>query len=126
MIEFKDSLWYQITSTAYTLAYTRGQEKMKYRFVDEIARSLLEHFPNSAHLYALEQVHSVGELNVDMWRQVLAELDKLEAQNGSTQMGGDSTGRESQQEDSQRELSQADGESSWRPSAPSGVDEPAL
>jgi GH25 family lysozyme M1 (1,4-beta-N-acetylmuramidase) len=50
------------------------------RYADEIARSLLEHFPNSAHLYALEQVNTVGELQVDMWRQVLVELDKLQGE----------------------------------------------
>ena len=77
-----NELWLNATAGAYALAELRGEEKMKYRFVDEIARSLLEHFPNSAHLYALEQVNTVGELQVDMWRQVLAELDKLEAQNG--------------------------------------------
>ena len=99
---------------------------MKYRYVDEIARSLLEHFPKSAHLYALERLNTVGELQTDMWRQVLTELDKLEAKNGSTQMGGDSTGRQDQQKDSRREPSATDGESSWRPSASSGVDEPAL
>jgi hypothetical protein len=81
MTEFKDSLWYQITSTAYVLAKTRGQEKMKYRYVDEIARSLLEHYPNSAHLYALERLNTVGELQTDMWRQVLTELDKLQGEN---------------------------------------------
>jgi hypothetical protein len=81
MIDFKDSnLWLQMTITAYRLAYLRGQEKMKYRYVDEIARSLLEHFPNSAHLYALEKIHSAGELQTDMWRQVLTELDKLQGE----------------------------------------------
>ncbi len=121
-----ESVWMQLTVSAYRLAYLRGQEQMKYRFVDEIARSLLEHFPNSAHLYALEQIHSVGELQTDMWRQVLVELDKLEAKNGSTEVGGDSTGREGQQTDSRREPSATDDQPSWRPSAPSGVDESAL
>jgi hypothetical protein len=83
MTEFRNSnVWMQMTISAYRLADLRGQEKMKYRFVDEIARSLLEHFPNSAHLYALEQINTVGELQTEMWRQVLTELDKLEAQNG--------------------------------------------
>ena len=121
-----DSMWLQVTATAYAIASTKGQEKMKYRYVDEIARSLLEHFPNSAHMYALERVTAIGELQVDMWRQVLTELDRLEAKNGSTQVGGDSTGREGQQKDSRRELSATDGESSRRPSASSGVDESAL
>ena len=81
MIEFKDSnLWMQMTMTAYRLADLRGQEKMKYRYVDEIARSLLEHFPNSAHLYALERLNTIGELQTDMWRQVLTELDKLQGE----------------------------------------------
>ncbi len=73
-------LWLEVTSMAYWTAEQKGQEKLKYRFVDEIARSLLEHFPNSAHLYALEQVNTVGELQVDMWRQVLVELDKLQGE----------------------------------------------
>jgi hypothetical protein len=73
-------LWLEVTSMAYWTAEQKGQEKLKYRYVDEIARSLLEHFPNSAHLYALEQVNTVGELQTDMWRQVLAELDKLQGE----------------------------------------------
>jgi hypothetical protein len=77
-----DSLWMQITKNAYALAELRGQEKMKYRYAGEIARSLLEHYPNSAHLHALERLNTVGELQTEMWRQVLTELDKLEAQNG--------------------------------------------
>jgi hypothetical protein len=28
----------------------------------------------------LEQVNTVGELQVDMWRQVLVELDKLQGE----------------------------------------------
>ena len=79
---YKNSMWLAVTKTAYAVAHTKGQEKVKYRYVDEIARSLLEHFPNSAHLYALEQINTVGELQTEMWRQVLTELDKLEAQNG--------------------------------------------
>jgi hypothetical protein len=75
-----DSMWLQVTATAYGLACSKGQEHMKYRYVDEIARSLLEHFPNSAHLYALERVNAIGELQTDMWRQVLTELDKLQGE----------------------------------------------
>jgi hypothetical protein len=75
-----NKLWLNFTAGAYALAEVRGEEKMKHRYVDEIARSLLEHFPNSAHLYALEQVNTVGELQVDMWRQVLVELDKLQGE----------------------------------------------
>ena len=76
-----DSLWLQVTATAYGLACTKGQEKMKYRYVDEIAKSLLEHYPNSAHLHALERLNTVGELQTEMWRQVLTELDKLQGEN---------------------------------------------
>jgi hypothetical protein len=79
-----DSLWLQVTATAYGLACSKGQEHMKYRYVDEIARSLLEHFPNSAHLYALERLNTVGELQTDMWRQVLTELDKLQGENNAS------------------------------------------
>jgi hypothetical protein len=80
-----DTLWYQLTSTAYMVAEQKGQERMKYRYVDEIARSLLEHFPTSAHLYALERLNTVGELQTDMWRQVLDQLDKLQGEkNAST------------------------------------------
>lgn len=75
-----DTWWLSITQTAYAVAHTKGQEKLKYRYVDEIARSLLEHFPNSAHLYALERITTVGELQTDMWRQVLVELDKLQGE----------------------------------------------
>ena len=79
---FTHSMWLAVTKTSYALAHTKGQEKLKYRYVDEIARSLLENLPNSAHLYALERINTVGELQIEMWRQVLVELDKLEAQNG--------------------------------------------
>ena len=65
---------------AYWTAEQKGQEKMKYRYVDEIARSLLEHYPNSAHLHALERLNTVGELQTEMWRQVLIELDKLQGE----------------------------------------------
>jgi len=78
-----DSLWMSLTISAYELAYLRGQEKMKYRYVDEIARSLLEHYPNSAHLHALERLNTVGELQTEMWRQVLTELDKLQGENNA-------------------------------------------
>jgi hypothetical protein len=73
-----NELWLITTSTAYMVAEQKGQEKMKYRYVDEIARSLLEHYPNSAHLHALERLNTVGELQTEMWRQVLIELDKLQ------------------------------------------------
>jgi len=84
MTEYKNSsLWMQVTINAYRLAEMRGQEKMKYRYVDEIARSLLEHYPNSAHLHALERLNTVGELQTEMWRQVLTELDKLQGENNA-------------------------------------------
>ena len=79
-----DSLWLQVTATAFAIAHTKGQEKMKYRYVDEIAKSLLENLPNSAHLYALERINTIGELQPDMWRQVLTELDKLQGENKCT------------------------------------------
>ena len=75
-----DSWWLTITANAYAVAKMKGQDKLKYRYVDEIARSLLEHYPNSAHLHALERLNTVGELQTDMWRQVLAELDKLQGE----------------------------------------------
>ncbi len=78
-----DQLWLTVTSTAYMVAEKKGQEKLKYRYVDEIARSLLENLPNSAHLYALERINTVGELQTEMWRQVLIELDKLQGENNA-------------------------------------------
>ena len=77
---FTNSMWLAVTKTAYAVAHTKGQEKVKYRYVYEIAKSLLENMPNSAHLYALERINTIGELQTDMWRQVLAELDKLQGE----------------------------------------------
>ena len=54
---------------------------MKYRLIDEIAKSLLKDRPNSAHLYALEKLQTIGEQQPDLWRQVLIELDKLQGEN---------------------------------------------
>ena len=73
-----DSLWMQITTTAYAVADSKGQERMKYRFITEIAESLLENHPDSAHLYALEKLQE-GQIP-NMWRQVLIELDKLQGE----------------------------------------------
>jgi hypothetical protein len=70
----------QITTTAYAVAKTKEQERMKYRLIDEIAKSLLEDHPNSAHLYALEKLQTIGEQQPDLWRQVLIELDKLQGE----------------------------------------------
>jgi hypothetical protein len=122
---FTNSMWLAVTKTAYAVAHTKGQEKVKYRYVDEIARSLLENLPNSAHLYALERINTVGELQVDMWRQVLTELDKLEAQNGG-RVGEHISRREGEPHEAQQELRDADDSNAWRPSTPSGVDESAL
>ena len=122
---FTDSMWLAVTKTAYAVAHTKGQEKVKYRYVDEIARSLLENLPNSAHLYALERINTVGELQTEMWRQVLIELDKLEAQNGR-RVEGDISRREGEPHEAQQELRDADVSNAWKPSTPSGVDESAL
>ena len=82
-----DSLWMQVTTTAYAVAKTKGQERMKYRLVKEIAESLLEDHPNSAHLYALEKLNTVGGQQPDLWRQVLIELDRLQGEkNASTEL----------------------------------------
>ena len=75
-----ESLWLQMTIVAYHKAQAIGHDYMKYRYVDEIAKSLLENLPNSAHLYALERINTVGELQTEMWRQVLVELDKLQGE----------------------------------------------
>ena len=52
---------------------------MRYRYAKEIAQSLLENIPNSAHLYVLERLHTNGE-NILMWKDVLAELDELQGE----------------------------------------------
>ena len=75
-----ESLWLKMTILAYHKSVAQGHDHMKYRYVDEIAKSLLENMPNSAHLYALERINTIGELQTDMWRQVLAELDKLQGE----------------------------------------------
>lgn len=118
-----NELWLLTTSTAYMVAEQKGQERMKYRYVDEIARSLLEHFPTSAHLYALERLNTVGELQTDMWRQVLDQLDKLEAQNGV--LDKHNSRRDKEQRRPRQDSSGEDGGETWRPSAPNGVDESA-
>ena len=81
---FTHSMWLAVTKTSYALAHTKGQEKLKYRYVDEIARNLLENMPNSAHLYALERINTIGEQQPEMWRQVLIELDKLQGENNAS------------------------------------------
>jgi len=78
-----ESLWLKMTKMAYYMANQRGEDKLKYRYVDEIAKNLLENLPNSAHLYALERINTVGELQTEMWRQALIELDKLQGENNA-------------------------------------------
>jgi hypothetical protein len=56
---------------------------VKYRLVKQIAESLLEAYPDSAHLHALEKLNNIGSPSVvpaDMWRQVLIELDKIQGE----------------------------------------------
>ena len=61
---------------------------MKYRMADEIAIALLNREPDraymSAHMYALTQV--IEGNNPDLWRNVLAELDKLEKRSASNKL----------------------------------------
>lgn len=59
---------------------------MKYRMADEIASVLMGQQPEHAHMYALEQI--IKGHNPDLWRSVLAELDRLEAKNEG-RVGGD-------------------------------------
>jgi hypothetical protein len=77
--EYKKEMWLQMTKVAYYLAEQNGEYELKYRYVDEIAKSLLSNLPNSAHLYVLERINTIGEHH-DMWRQVLTELDKLQGE----------------------------------------------
>ena len=121
---FTNSMWLAVTKTSYAVAHAKGQEKVKYRYVDEIARSLLENLPNSAHLYALERINTIGETQPDMWRQVLTELDKLEAQNGR-EVGEHISRREGEPHEAQQELRDADDGNTWKPSTPNSVDESA-
>lgn len=119
--EYKKEMWLQMTKVAYYLAEQNGEYELKYRYVDEIAKSLLSNLPNSAHLYVLERINTVGEHH-DMWRQVLTELDKLEAQNGG-KVGEHISRREGEPHEDEQELRDADVSNAWRPSTPSGVDE---
>ena len=79
-----ESLWLKMTILAYHKSVAQGHDHMKYRYVDEIAKSLLENMPNSAHLYALERINTIGELQPEMWRQVFIELDKLQGENNAS------------------------------------------
>ena len=57
---------------------------MKYRMADEIAYVLMGQQPDTAHMYALTQV--IEGNNPDLWRNVLAELDKLEKRSASNKL----------------------------------------
>lgn len=124
--EYKKEMWLQMTKVAYYLAEQNGEYELKYRYVDEIAKSLLSNLPNSAHLYVLERINTIGEHH-DMWRQVLTELDKLEAQNELRRrtMGADISRREDEPHGARQDASREDGGQSWGQGAPSGVDESA-
>ena len=59
---------------------------VRYRFATQIAEHLLGSNPDSAHLYALEKLQEGGQFP-DLWRQVLAELDRLQGEkNASTEL----------------------------------------
>ena len=60
---------------------------MKYRMADEIANVLMGQQTEHAHAYALEQI--INGHNPDLWRNVLTELDKLEAKNESMERRSD-------------------------------------
>ena len=65
--------------------------EVKYRLVTQIAESLLETFPDSAHLHVLEKLNNIespsSAVPADMWRQVLTELDRLQGEkNASTEL----------------------------------------
>ena len=63
---------------------------VKYRLVTEIAEKLLAIYGGFAHLHVLEQLNNVGKssaMPLDMWRQVLIELDRLQGEkNASTEL----------------------------------------
>lgn len=119
-----DTWWLSITATAYAVAKTKGQSKLQYRYVDEVARSVISNFPSAPHLYALEQLMSVGNLHPDLWRQVLIKIDELEAQNGGS-VDKHNSRREEEQRDPRQDISGTDGGTSWGQGSSSGVDEPA-
>jgi len=73
-----DTWWLSITATAYAVAKTKGQTMNERRYVKEIAKSVISNFPSAPHLYALEQLTSVGNLQPDLWRQVLIKIDELD------------------------------------------------
>ena len=120
-----DTWWLSITKTAYAVAKTKGQTMSERRFVKEIAESVISNFPSAPHLYALEQLTSVGNLQPDLWRDVLAKIDELlEAKNGGS-VDGHSSRREEEQGDPRQDSSREDGDPSWGQGSSSGVDESA-
>jgi len=75
-----DTWWLSITKTAYAVAKTKGQTMNERRYVKEIAKSVISNFPSAPHLYALEQLTSVGNLQPDLWREVLVKIDELQGE----------------------------------------------
>ena len=75
-----DTWWLSITTTAYAVARTKGQTMNERRYVKEIAKSVISNFPSAPHLYALEQLTSVGNLQPDLWRDVLVKIDELQGE----------------------------------------------
>ncbi len=124
-----ESLWLKMTIVAYHKATLQGHEHMAQQYAKAIAKNLLSNIPNQAHLYVLERLHTEGE-NLFLWKDVLAELDEQEALNGGSKMGGSVDGhisrREGEPHEAQQEPSVSDARDTWKPSAPSGVDESAL
>jgi len=76
-----DTWWLSITATAYAVARTKGQAMNERRYVKEIAKSVISNFPSAPHLYALEQLTSEGNLQPDLWREVLVKIDELQGEN---------------------------------------------
>ena len=76
-----DTWWLSITKTAYAVAKTKGQTMNERRYVKEIAKSVISNFPSAPHLYALEQLTSEGNLQPDLWREVLVKIDELQGEN---------------------------------------------
>jgi hypothetical protein len=50
------------------------------RYVEEIAKSVISNFPSAPHLYALEQLTSEGNLQPDLWREILVKIDELQGE----------------------------------------------
>jgi len=69
-----------MTATAYAVARTKGQTMNERRYVKEIAKSVISNFPSAPHLYALEQLTSEGNLQPDLWREVLVKIDELQGE----------------------------------------------